>query len=260
MAADRKRQELLVKIFQRYDKNGDGCISKKELGSLLRALSPESEVDPAAVVDHIDVNGDGKIDLEEFVNWIMEANADAEEKRAIIGTYAKAAHKQAEKARRMDLDSDGRVLGEAEIEELETTASASLDELAAMETPPKGALAILTAVHCLSRMTTHNFADSAEAIKSLIKREKFLGYLRNYNPEELGPHIIQLLHEPMQTTYFQYKHMAPQNEAAAILARWAKGAVLRANHAARTKSVRKDSEIAQEAVEKFDKKSRLSLT
>ncbi|KAG0520559.1 hypothetical protein BDA96_08G084800 [Sorghum bicolor] len=57
----------LRKVFQMFDKNGDGQITKKELGESLKNLGifiADEELD--ATMDKIDVNGDGCVDVEEF--------------------------------------------------------------------------------------------------------------------------------------------------------------------------------------------------
>ena len=57
----------LRKVFQMFDKNGDGQITKKELGESLRNLGiyiPDDELD--AIMGKIDANGDGCVDVEEF--------------------------------------------------------------------------------------------------------------------------------------------------------------------------------------------------
>ncbi|KAL6905876.1 hypothetical protein ACP4OV_003477 [Aristida adscensionis] len=57
----------LRKVFQMFDRNGDGRITKKELGESLKNLGiyiPDEELD--ATIDKIDANGDGSVDVEEF--------------------------------------------------------------------------------------------------------------------------------------------------------------------------------------------------
>lgn len=57
----------LRKVFQMFDKNGDGQITKKELGESLKNLGIHiSDVELDATMDKIDVNGDGCVDVEEF--------------------------------------------------------------------------------------------------------------------------------------------------------------------------------------------------
>ncbi|KAL5205407.1 hypothetical protein ABZP36_033616 [Zizania latifolia] len=57
----------LRKVFQMFDKNGDGRITKEELGESFKNLGiyiPDDELD--ATMDKIDANGDGCVDVEEF--------------------------------------------------------------------------------------------------------------------------------------------------------------------------------------------------
>ena len=57
------------KAFQQFDKNGDGFITEKEFKSVVRKRNrgtvPEAQVD--AMMNLADVNGDGKIDYDEFI-------------------------------------------------------------------------------------------------------------------------------------------------------------------------------------------------
>ncbi|KAL7606272.1 calcium-binding protein CML24 [Lactuca sativa] len=58
------------KIFKKFDVNGDGKISSSELGSILSALgtvAPEEEI--KVVMKEIDKDGDGFIDLNEFIEF-----------------------------------------------------------------------------------------------------------------------------------------------------------------------------------------------
>ncbi|CAH1421344.1 unnamed protein product [Lactuca virosa] len=58
------------KIFKKFDVNGDGKISSTELGSILSALgtvAPEEEI--KVVMKEIDKDGDGFIDLNEFIEF-----------------------------------------------------------------------------------------------------------------------------------------------------------------------------------------------
>eukprot|EP00441_Pelagodinium_beii_P021870 CAMPEP_0197665174 /NCGR_PEP_ID=MMETSP1338-20131121/59073_1 /TAXON_ID=43686 ORGANISM="Pelagodinium beii, Strain RCC1491" /NCGR_SAMPLE_ID=MMETSP1338 /ASSEMBLY_ACC=CAM_ASM_000754 /LENGTH=252 /DNA_ID=CAMNT_0043243941 /DNA_START=45 /DNA_END=803 /DNA_ORIENTATION=- len=248
--------DFVLAIFKRYDANGDGCISKKELGKILEKIDRESS-DIASVVDHIDTNGDGKIQLEEFMDWILGDSADARHKHLILEGYAQVTQEKLEKHHRLEMDSDGRLLGEAEIEALETTASESLDELASLEKPPKGALAIMIAVHCLSGRTTHK-VTWAESQKLLSKKQKFLDSLRNFEPEKVGHHILQQLQESMRTKYFDYDTMAPQSLASALLAKWAIGAVTRVKCSGGTKEIWKSATQAEAALKEHDEKTGLA--
>ncbi|KAG6479281.1 hypothetical protein ZIOFF_062744 [Zingiber officinale] len=57
----------LKRVFQMFDRNGDGSITKKELQDSLKNLGIHiAEEELAAMIEKIDVNGDGCVDMEEF--------------------------------------------------------------------------------------------------------------------------------------------------------------------------------------------------
>ncbi|KAG0590187.1 hypothetical protein M758_1G077500 [Ceratodon purpureus] len=59
----------LVEAFKMFDRNGDGKISSKELGTVLRSLGENlSEVELEQMIRDVDADGDGEIDLQEFIN------------------------------------------------------------------------------------------------------------------------------------------------------------------------------------------------
>lgn len=69
----------LRKVFQMFDKNGDGQITKKELGESFKNLGiyiPEDELD--VTMEKIDTNGDGCVDVEEFSSLYRSILAEGE--------------------------------------------------------------------------------------------------------------------------------------------------------------------------------------
>eukprot|EP00442_Polarella_glacialis_P028182 CAMPEP_0115067792 /NCGR_PEP_ID=MMETSP0227-20121206/11602_1 /TAXON_ID=89957 /ORGANISM="Polarella glacialis, Strain CCMP 1383" /LENGTH=425 /DNA_ID=CAMNT_0002453929 /DNA_START=34 /DNA_END=1311 /DNA_ORIENTATION=+ len=56
-------------IFQRYDRDGDGSISRNELATVLRALGTMQDSEIDTVFAHMDKNHDDKIQYEEFIDW-----------------------------------------------------------------------------------------------------------------------------------------------------------------------------------------------
>ncbi|KAF6158161.1 hypothetical protein GIB67_014955 [Kingdonia uniflora] len=54
-------------VFATFDKNGDGFITRQELGESLKNIGLfSSEKEVGNMIDKLDVNGDGLIDIEEF--------------------------------------------------------------------------------------------------------------------------------------------------------------------------------------------------
>lgn len=77
MAQSRK---CIVEVFNRYDQNGDGNISRDEMLSLLRVIDsggslPFAGVD--AMLSALDRNGDGLVDTEEFVEWVLASHMES---------------------------------------------------------------------------------------------------------------------------------------------------------------------------------------
>lgn len=72
-------------IFSKYDSNGDNCICYDELRTLLSAISPEfTQKDVDSLLKEADVNKDGIIQFDEFVDWLMRPAATSLG-RAIVG-------------------------------------------------------------------------------------------------------------------------------------------------------------------------------
>ncbi|XP_044498106.1 calmodulin-like protein 3 [Mangifera indica] len=71
------------RVFEMFDRNGDGRISKEELSDSLQNLGiviPEAEL--AQMIERIDVDGDGCVDIEEFgtlYKTLMEERKEEEE-------------------------------------------------------------------------------------------------------------------------------------------------------------------------------------
>ncbi|CAI8613838.1 unnamed protein product [Vicia faba] len=77
-------QGELARIFQMFDKNGDGRITKKELSDSLQNLGIcISEKDLITMIEKIDVNGDGFVDIDEFGELYQTIMDDKDEEEDI---------------------------------------------------------------------------------------------------------------------------------------------------------------------------------
>ncbi|KFK33273.1 hypothetical protein AALP_AA6G353700 [Arabis alpina] len=69
--------EDIRKVFQRFDKNGDGKISNNELKEVIRALSPSStQEETVTMMKQFDLDGNGFIDMDEFVD-LFKSNQES---------------------------------------------------------------------------------------------------------------------------------------------------------------------------------------
>ena len=63
----------VLDAFQKFDKDGNGSISREELVEVLRTLDPDDWDDNS--IDHLlasaDANGDGALQIEEFLRWVF---------------------------------------------------------------------------------------------------------------------------------------------------------------------------------------------
>ncbi|XP_021906924.1 calmodulin-like protein 7 [Carica papaya] len=81
----------LKRVFQMFDKNGDGRITKKELNDSLENLGifiPDKEL--AQMIEKIDVNGDGCVDIDEFGSLyksIMDEHDEEEDMREAFNVF-----------------------------------------------------------------------------------------------------------------------------------------------------------------------------
>ncbi|KAF2586655.1 hypothetical protein F2Q70_00037628 [Brassica cretica] len=84
-------QAELCRIFQMFDKNGDGKITKQELNDSLKNLGiyiPDQEL--VQMIEKIDLNGDGYVDSEEFgglFETIMEERDEEEDMREAFNVF-----------------------------------------------------------------------------------------------------------------------------------------------------------------------------
>ncbi|XP_078433808.1 calcium-binding EF-hand family protein [Wolffia australiana] len=81
----------LKRVFQMFDRNGDGRITKSELAESLKNLGIHvADKDLTAMIEKIDVNGDGCVDMEEFgelYDSVMEEKDEEEDMREAFKVF-----------------------------------------------------------------------------------------------------------------------------------------------------------------------------
>ncbi|KAL1544892.1 EF-hand domain [Salvia divinorum] len=127
----------LSRVFQMFDTNGDGWISKSELNDSLESMGifiPGDEL--SQMIDLVDVNGDGCVDIDEFATLyqtimddrneeedmkkafnVFDQNGDGfitiEELNSVLASLGLKQGRGAEDCKKMitkvDADGDGRV-------------------------------------------------------------------------------------------------------------------------------------------------------
>ncbi|KAK1398064.1 calmodulin-like protein 3 [Heracleum sosnowskyi] len=81
----------LRRVFHMFDRNGDGKITKKELNDSLQNLGmfiPDEEL--VQIIDKIDVNGDGYVDMDEFgalYKTIMDEKDEEEDMKEAFNVF-----------------------------------------------------------------------------------------------------------------------------------------------------------------------------
>ncbi len=71
--------ERFVEAFSLFDKDGDGTITTKELGTVMRSLGQNpTEADLQDMVNEMDVDRNGAIEFSEFLIMIVRKRADTD--------------------------------------------------------------------------------------------------------------------------------------------------------------------------------------
>lgn len=84
----------IIKVFQAFDRKGDGMISREELGEVLKELDKswtDRKLD--LLMREIDTSKDGRIDYDEFVAWIMAGRSGDTKRQSVRQAAEQAARK-----------------------------------------------------------------------------------------------------------------------------------------------------------------------
>ncbi|KAF9158717.1 hypothetical protein DFQ26_007300 [Actinomortierella ambigua] len=133
--ADQLTQEQLAEFkeaFALFDRDGDGTITTRELGTVMRSLGQNpSESDLQDMVNDVDADGNGKIDFPEFLTMMARKMKDTdseEEIREAFKVFDKDNNGYISAAElRHVLTNLGERLSEVEVDEMITEADTDGD-------------------------------------------------------------------------------------------------------------------------------------
>ena len=87
LMADQLTKEQIDKIkaaFSFFDKNGDGVITAKELGTVMQTLGENmTEDELKEMIDQVDTDGNGLVDFDEFRAMMAQKMQDADSEEEI---------------------------------------------------------------------------------------------------------------------------------------------------------------------------------
>ena len=82
-----KRKEY-QDAFEMFDKDKDGAITARELGNMMRSIwqNPTDE-EVMAMIKEVDLNSDGKIELDEFMTLMARNSPDTQTEDEVINAF-----------------------------------------------------------------------------------------------------------------------------------------------------------------------------
>ncbi|CAK8679675.1 calmodulin-like [Clavelina lepadiformis] len=146
--ADQLTEEQIVdfkEAFSLFDKDGDGTITTKELGTIMRSLGQNpTEAELQDTINEVDVDGNGTIDFPEFLTMMAKQMKDTDSEEGIREAF-----------RLFDKDGNG-FISAAELRDVmtnfgDTLTDEEVDEMIKAIADPDG---IIRCEEFVSMMTT----------------------------------------------------------------------------------------------------------
>ena len=89
--ADQLRKEQIAEFkeaFSLFDKDGDGTITTKELGTVMRSLGQPTEAELADMINEVDADGNGTIHFPEFLTMMARKMKDTDSEEEILRAWS----------------------------------------------------------------------------------------------------------------------------------------------------------------------------
>ena len=98
--ADQLTEEQIAEFkeaFSLFDKDGDGTITTKELGTVMRSLGQNpTEAELQDMINEVDADGNGTIDFPEFLSLMARKMKDTDTEEELIEAFKVSARIAAE--------------------------------------------------------------------------------------------------------------------------------------------------------------------
>ena len=74
--------------FEMFDKDKDGAITARELGNMMRSIGQNpTDEEVMAMIKEVDLNSDGKIELDEFITLMARNSPDTQTEDEVINAF-----------------------------------------------------------------------------------------------------------------------------------------------------------------------------
>jgi len=189
MSKEAAREQVLA-VFEQSDTNKDGSISADELKALFTALGMKGETADATFAN-VDKNNDGKLDFEEFLDWVFT------EKVSLLADGEKATTKPSAQA---ELDKAKEIMDRMRKQDLQ--------ELKALGKPPA---LIEEVVQCVSVFMCGSFSFSKKkgkwmSCQKLMSNPDFLNNMKKFDPRT----ITQASYDKVCAIMSQHEDLTPE--------------------------------------------------
>ena len=83
-----QQKEEFKEVFSLFDKDGDGTVSTKELGTVMRTLGQNpTDAEIEQMIKEVDIDNNGEIDFEEFCGLMVKKMKESEPEEELVEVF-----------------------------------------------------------------------------------------------------------------------------------------------------------------------------